>query len=121
MVARILEANPMTRRRKIAVAGIAVALILAAGASVTVALRPVSLWERFKQVRDGMTYAEVVAIFGRPGGDSGFIPDIGIKIWQDRRGQAWVHFDENMKACDNRFFLSIEPTSFLDRVLAWLG
>jgi hypothetical protein len=58
----------MTRRRKLAVAGIAVALALAAGVGVVVALRPASLEGSFKQLREGMTYAEVLAILGEPDG-----------------------------------------------------
>jgi hypothetical protein len=50
----------MTRRKKLAIAGIALAL--AAGAGVVVALRPASLHERLEQVREGMTRAEVVEI-----------------------------------------------------------
>lgn len=110
----------MTRRRKIAVAGIAVALALAAGAGVAVALRPASLERKLEQVRDGMTCAEVAAIMGKPGTYIFFSPNMQYRVWESRRGTAWVQFDER-DTVSGRSFERLEPTGFLDRVLAWLG
>src|SRR5262249_54035615 len=113
----------MTRRKKLAIAGIVVALALAAVVVVAVALRPASLQERLEQVREGMTYAEVIEIMGEPERSvsprTRSTPLFAI-LWEDRRGNAVVYFDREKKAYRKDFF-RIEPTGFLDRVLAWLG
>jgi len=112
----------MTRRRKLAIAGIA-ALALAAGIGVAVALRPASLEERLEQVRIGMTYAEVVEIMGEPHPYTGQSSRdwLYVRCWWSRRaGAAWVHFDGDWRA--ERFhFVRAEPTGFFDGVLAWFG
>jgi hypothetical protein len=110
----------MTRRKKVAVAGIAVALVLAAGLGLAVALRPSSLERKLDRIRDGMTYAEVVAILGEPTTASRSIFDSGLKLWEEGRGQAWVQFDIEGRACWKDFTRN-EPSNFLDRVLAWIG
>src|SRR5262245_1625255 len=107
----------MTRRRKIAVAGIVVALALAAAAGVAVALRPASLEQKFKQVRKRMTFDQVVEIMGAP---DRTIRHPSATVWRDRRALAYVYFDESDKVTE-MYFVSAEDLVFLDRVLAWLG
>jgi outer membrane protein assembly factor BamE (lipoprotein component of BamABCDE complex) len=111
----------MTRRKKLAVAGIAVALLLAAAFAVVVALRPSGLEQKLEQVREGMTYAEVIAIMGEPshGSPWGAFRNYKTSAWESRRGTAWVSFsgDEVYSKGFNRN----EPSGFLDRVLSWLG
>jgi hypothetical protein len=108
----------MTRRPKIAVTLIAVALALAAGFGVALALRPLTLKQRFDQLRDGMTYAEVVAILGRHDDQEIVFPSIF--EWEDRGDRAIVNFSHDGTA-HYKGFMPIERTGFLDRVLAWLG
>jgi len=118
----------MTRRRKMAVAGIAVALSLAA-VVVAVAVRGPSLERRLAQVRNGMTYAEVVEIMGEPDKKHPpFRDKIGtainghqVEIWERQRGTVWVHFGANATVFRSGFVRNAAPTGFLDRVLAWLG
>lgn len=114
----------MTRRKKLAVAGIVVALAISTVAVVAVAVRGPSLERRLEQVREGMTLAEVVGIMGEPPAHDNLVDrmldKVAIKAWGNRRGLATVDFDENMTVVSKRFS-PIEPTGFLDRVLAWLG
>jgi hypothetical protein len=112
----------MTRRKKLAIAGIAVTLALATGIGVVLALRPPSLQQRLEQVRKGMTYAEVVEIMGQPNpaGTTNYPPHFGV-TWESRRGQAAVIFNVVDERVSHTEFSPVEPTGFLDRVLAWLG
>jgi hypothetical protein len=112
----------MTRRRKIAVAGIVVALALAAGVGIVAAIRSRPLEPKLEQVRYGMTYAEVVGILGEPC-TPGWKCHTWTKVWEDRRLQAFVWFDGDPKIVTavGRRFLPVEQTGLLDRVLAWLG
>jgi hypothetical protein len=110
----------MTRRKKLAIAGIAVALALAAGAGAVVALRPASVEQKLKQVRKGMSYAEVVAIMGDPTHD--VVPNFRVLrcYWSDKRGDAYVAFGRDGTAFDKDFFPA-KRDGFLNRVLAWFG
>jgi outer membrane protein assembly factor BamE (lipoprotein component of BamABCDE complex) len=110
----------MTRRKTLAIAGVAVALALAAGAGVAVALRPASLQQRLEQIRDGMTYAEVVEIMGEPRPGPPDAWETFFKTWEDRRGEAWIILNGDMKVIFKNYQAN-ERTGFLDRVLAWLG
>jgi hypothetical protein len=74
----------MTRRKKLSIGCIAVALALAVAAGAAVMLRPPSLERKLEQVRVGMTYAEVVAIMGHVDGISTG-PPFSV-IWGSRRG-----------------------------------
>src|SRR5262245_545543 len=111
----------MTRRRKLAIAGIAVALALAAGIGVIVALCGSSFERRLEQVREGMTYDEVVAMIGnRDDGRLETYAPCFMAAWKNPPGYVWVHFDGDERVI-RKDFTPIEPTGFLDRVLAWLG
>jgi len=111
----------MTRRKTLAIAGVAVALALAAAVGVVVALRGSSFERRLEQVREGMTYDEVVAMIGNH--DVGRLETYApcfMAVWKNRRGHVWVHFDGDERVI-RKDFTPIEPTGFLDRVLAWFG
>jgi hypothetical protein len=108
----------MTRRRKLA-AGIAVALALAAGIGVAIALRPPSLKQKLEQVRDGMSYDEVVELMGEPDQAMGWGVSNSVCWWREKRGHAHVSFSGE-GVCERRYTWN-EPSDFLDRVLAWLG
>src|SRR5262245_38827536 len=111
----------MTRRRKIAVALIAVALAISTVAVVAAAVRGPTLERRLEQVRQGMTYVEVVAILGEP---DGRIPTSGscflVFLEDGQGGTAWVDFDVDGTVISTAFTRAYR-SGFLDRVLAWFG
>ena len=92
----------MTPRKKLAIAGIALALTLAAGIGGVFAFvalfPPASVEQKLDDVRPGMTRGEVVEILGRPrppSRRSHFV--VGsfacfVVVWEDDRGTAWVYF-----------------------------
>src|SRR5438094_923697 len=112
----------MTRRKKFAVAGIAVALILAAGFVAVAALRGESMREKFNRLREGMTYDEVVAVLGnapereQPGH---FFPG-KLSTWTDRHEAICVSFDPTNRVKVTQI-CTIQPAGFLDRLRSWFG
>jgi hypothetical protein len=114
---------PMTRRKKLAIAGLAVALALAAGIWVVLALRPPALAATYDRLEFDMTYDDVVAILGepdstRPGTNRpGWIG----ASWAGRDGTIIVAFSPEKRA---EGFMWRHPDATpnpLDRVLGWLG
>jgi hypothetical protein len=86
-----------------------------------IALRPTPLERKLEQVREGMTYDEVVEIMGKPDivERNPIIMHLLTLGWESRRGAAWVNFESEVVTSTE--YDPIEPTGFLDRVLAWLG
>jgi hypothetical protein len=111
----------MTRRKKLALSVVAILALGAAGVVAVVALRGPSMQSTCEQIREGMTYDEVVAIIGgQPAVWGTSETPFTTGIWGGRGGAIFVVFD-----ADNRVhakgFVPAAPSGFFDRLRSWFG
>jgi hypothetical protein len=109
----------MTRRKKLAISVVAILALAAAGVGAAVALRGPSMQSKYEQLREGMTYDEVVSLLGEP--SRGLWPDerLGYGRWSGDDGRVYVFFTDGKVV--GMGFLEEQPPGFLDRLRSWFG
>jgi hypothetical protein len=115
----------MTRRRVLLLGSVAVVVGLVVAGWL--------LWPRpnepleLSRIRDGMTRAEVDAVFGRRrdlahGGGVTGIPEIGSEwVTDDDGGRVVVVFDSAGKVQGKSYIPPMSPPPLLNRIRSWFG
>jgi hypothetical protein len=116
----------MTRRRLFLFLALAVTVVGLVSAGWLLWPRPNEPPE-FSRIREGMTRAEIDAVFGRGrdrahgGGTTGF-PEIGSEWDTDDDGRrVVVVFDNAGKVQGKSYIPPLSPPPLLDRIRIWLG
>src|SRR5262245_46981092 len=106
----------MTRRKKLAISVVAILALAAAGVVAVVSFTP-TMQSKFAQLREGMSYDEVVAILGEPDGGVGI--SVGF-VWIGRDASICLGFDGENRILWKECYPDERP-SFLDRMRSWFG
>lgn len=119
----------MSRKRYLAVAGMLVILALVGfGVAMMLPLGPGVTKANFDRIEDGMTRADVEAIFGRPSDHTQYFPrypDFGIAdVWSiagDNFGHARIYFVDDHVKGQYSTWIQAEPESLIQKLRGWLN